>query len=340
MTADAGKHHKNNSRRRSLASEMPVISGLPDASGDRSFGASAMSEPFACLPCLSRQLSVTAQLSDAGKEKRHAGVAEALMHLAMTEPATPPAVVSEDLQRTVMRHTGDADPYAGVRRRLSAAARALLPALLRLQQEAGDPWPVAIRVAAAGNLLEQARDPEQAGAAMEAAWQAAVRGRLALDHSDALRQAAERARRIVFLADNAGEIVWDSLLITQLDASRVTLAARRLPYLHDALAEELDFPEGLAAPKVAVFDDPPPGYARDGDAGSLDQLLAGADLVIAKGSEWPERLAGRVPPEACFYLLAPACHRIAACFGVPPKALVAAHAVALPAIRPSVSFFI
>lgn len=298
---------------------------------------SPMSEPFACLPCLGRQITVTALLSGAGKEKRHAGIAEALMHLAMTEPATPPAVISEDLQRTVMRHTGGADPYADVRRRLSSAARTLLPALLRLQQEAGDPWPVAARVAAAGNLMEQARDPEQAGAAMKAAWQAAVRGRLALDHSDALRQAAERARRIVFLADNAGEIVWDGLLITQLDASRVTLAVRRLPHLHDAQAEELDFPEGLDAPEVAVFDDPPPGYARDGGAGSLDQLLSGADLVISKGSEWPERLTGRISVEKSFYLLAPACLRVAARFGVTPKALVVAHAAALPSIRPSIS---
>ncbi|OAM88959.1 ARMT1-like domain-containing protein [Termitidicoccus mucosus] len=325
MTADAGKHHKDNSRK-----VIPREWGL---SPIRPSGAGVVPGPFECLPCLSRQLAMTAQLSDAGKQKRHAGIAEALMHLAMSEPDTPLPVVSEDLQRTVMRHTGGADSYADVRRRLSSAARALLPALLRLQQEARDPWPVAVRVSAAGNLMEQARDPEQAGAAMDAAWHAAVRGRLALDHGEELRQAAKDARRIVFLADNAGEVIWDSLLIDQLGASRVTLAARRLPYLHDALAEELVSPDDRMACEVAAFDDPPPGYAREHGTGSLDQLLAGADLVIAKGSEWPERLAGRVPAELCFFLFAPACHRIATRFGVPPKSLVAAHAAALTTLR-------
>lgn len=288
-----------------------------------------MLESLECLPCLSRQVAMTARLSTSSAAKQQAGLGEALMHMAIAEPSMPPPMVAEDLQRTLSRHTGSADPYAEVRYRLSVSARALLPALLRMKREADDPWEFSVRVAAAGNLLEAARDPDQAGPAMEVAWQATARGELVLNHCEALRAAAGHASHIVFLADNAGEVVWDRLLIDLLGAARVTLAVRGLPYLHNALAEDLDLSTWLVPPRVVTFDDPLPGYSTTSTAPALDQLLAKADLVIAKGSEWPERLGGRVPAEKCFYILAPACQRVARRFGVPVNSLVAAHGAAM-----------
>ncbi len=294
-----------------------------------------MIESLDCLPCLSRQAAVTVRLSTNNTSKQQAGMGEALMHLAMMDQSTPPSLAAEDVQRTLSRHTGSSDPYTDVRHRLTAAARALLPALLRMKHEADDPWAFAIRVSAAGNLLEAARDPNEAGSAMEAAWKATARGELVLDHGAALRAAVAQASNIVFLADNAGEVIWDHLLIDLLGAARVTLAVRGQPYLHDALAEDLDFSTWLVPPRVVTFDEPLAGHPTKTTVRSLDQLLAKADLVIAKGSEWPERLGGRVPAEKCFYILAPACQRVAKRFGVPAKALVAAHASALPELPPN-----
>ncbi len=287
-----------------------------------------------CLPCLSHQATVTARLSTGSTTQQQAGLGEALMHLAIMEPATPPAMVAEDLQRTLSRHTGAADPYLDVRQRLTLAAKSLLPALLRMKQKAHNPREIAIRVAAAGNLLEAARDPAQAGAAMEAAWEATARGQLAIDHSAALHDTAAHARHIVYLADNAGEVIWDRLLIEQLGAAKVTLVVRLLPYLHDALAEDLDFSSWLVAPRVVAFDNPLAIDSSKSPLPSLDRLLAKADLIIAKGSDWPERLAGHVPTEKCFFILAPSCRRVASWFGVSPQALVVAHAATLLSSTP------
>ena len=289
-----------------------------------------MIESLECLPCLSRQATLTARLSTDSAAKQQAGLGEALMHLAMMEPATFPTIVAEDIQRTVSRHTGSADPYTDVRQRLTAAALALLPALSRMKEEADDSWAVAIRIATAGNLLEEARDPAQAGPAMEAAWQATTKGQLALDHGKAFRDAVSHANHIVFLADNAGEVIWDRLLIELFGTSKVTLVVRRRPYLHDAQVEDLDLSSWILAPRVVAFDDPLPGHPMPERAHLLDQLLAKADIVVAKGSDWPERLTGRVHAEKCFHLLAPSCRRTASRFGVQPKSLVVVHAAALP----------
>lgn len=294
-----------------------------------------MIDSLDCLPCLSRQAATTARLSTGDTAKQQAGIGEALMHLAMMEPSTPPSIVAEDLQRTLLRHTGRSDPYTEVRQRLTVAARALLPALLRMKNESDDPWSFSLRVSAAGNLLDAARDPAQAGLAMDEAWQATARGELVLDHGDELRTATERTGDLLFLADNAGEVVWDRLLIDQLGAARVTLAVRHQPYLHKAVASDLEFTTWLVPPRVAIYDDPPPGHAAANNVRTLDELLAKAELVIAKGSDWLERLRGRVPAAQSFHILAPACLRVATRLGVSVKALVAAHASALPALPPN-----
>ena len=289
-----------------------------------------MIDSLDCLPCLSRQATITARLSTDNAAQQQAGLGEAFMHLAMMEPSTPPLQAAEDVQRTLLRHTGSADPYANVRRSLTVAARALLPALLRSVNHAEDPLAAALLISVAGNLLEDAREPALAGRAMDEAWHATARGVLAINHTEALRAAASRAKTILFLADNAGEVIWDRLLIEKLGAARVTLVVRNQPYLHDALTEDLDFRHCPVAPRVLATDDLALNTPHHHDDDTLSRLLPHADLVIAKGSSWHERLAGRVPPEKRFHLLAASCPRVAACFGVAPKALVAAHAAELP----------
>lgn len=281
-----------------------------------------MIEPLDCLPCLSRQAALTARLSTPDAARQQAGLGEALMHLAMTEPSTPLPAVVDDVQRTLARHTGSDDPYFEVRERLGNAARSLLPALLRMKRNAEDPWAFSVLVSAAGNLLEEARDPAKAGPAMDAAWQATARGTLAIDHVEALKSVSHASSSLLFLADNAGEIVWDSLLIDLLGPARVTIGVQRQPCLHNATADDLSFVTWPVPPRIAVFEEPPPGYPSRKPP-SLDRLLAQSDLVVAKGSEWFERLSQHPSAPKRFHILAPFCSRVAARLGVEPRELVA-----------------
>ena len=280
-----------------------------------------------CLPCLSRQATVTAQLATPDAARQQAGLGEVLFHLAMADAGTPLHLVAEDVQRTLARHTGEPDPYAATRRKLTIAAQAMLPALRRLVGEANDPWAMALRIATAGNLLEQARDPARVGAALQAAWRAATGGPLALDDGDALRAAARAARRILFLADNAGEVVWDRLLIEQLGRRRVTLVVRRRPSWHDATLDDVALADWPEAPRCVAVDEALPGYPAPASGRTLAPLLEQADLIVAKGADGLARLAGRVPPERRFHLFAPGCARQAAPLGVAVQALVVAHGI-------------
>ena len=49
----------------------------------------------------------------------------------------------------------------------------------------------------------------------------------------AFKQAVESAQKILYLADNAGEIVFDRLLIEQLPTDRITAVVRGYPIIND-----------------------------------------------------------------------------------------------------------
>jgi uncharacterized protein with ATP-grasp and redox domains len=59
-------------------------------------------------------------------------------------------------------------------------------------------------------------------------------------HADvpAFERAVGAARRILFIADNAGEIVLDRLLVERLSPPRVTVAVRAGPVVNDATYED------------------------------------------------------------------------------------------------------
>jgi len=99
----------------------------------------------------------------------------------------------------------------------------------------------------------------------------------------AFRNAVERARTILYLADNAGEIFFDRLLIEQFISAKVTLAVRGTPIINgatrsDALAAGID---DIA--EIIDNGSDAPGTILDDCNTEFRRRFEEADMVIAKG---------------------------------------------------------
>jgi damage-control phosphatase, subfamily I len=107
-----------------------------------------------------------------------------------------------------------------------------------------------------------------------------------------LRQEAAKARRILYLCDNAGEIVFDTLLIEQLPMQKVTAVVKGGPIINDALMEDARS-VGLCD-MVEVIDNgsAAPGTLLDLCSSDFGRRFAEADLVISKGQGNFETLEG------------------------------------------------
>jgi hypothetical protein len=139
-----------------------------------------------------------------------------------------------------------------------------------------------VRFAIGGNTIDCGVGHSITVATVSEAFAHAQEGPLDGD-VEAFRQAAMTAKSILYVADNAGEIAADRLLIEQLPAGRVTLAVRGGAILNDAT---------LADARMAGYGDEieiidngsdAPGTILSECSESFRRRFAAADLIIAKG---------------------------------------------------------
>ena len=225
--------------------------------------------------------------------------------------------------------TGVDDPYRAVKDRFNRMALDMLPELAAVVKQAADPLEMAVRSAIAGNVIDLGVN----GEITEDEARRCIQG--ALDEPfggdvDAFRQSVSMATNILYLADNAGEIVFDRLLIDQLPSVRLTLAVRGRPILNDATMADARA-AGLCD-LVNVIDNgsDAPGTVLGVCSEAFRQQFAEADLIIAKGQGNFETLSdGKAD---IYFLFKVKCPVIARHIGLPLGTHVLARSTAAPPV--------
>jgi uncharacterized protein with ATP-grasp and redox domains len=238
---------------------------------------------------------------------------EVLLEAAGWDMSLPAPVLSQRVHRRLHALTGIADPYRDAKRRFNELALELLPALRAKVETAADPLQAAVRVAIAGNVIDVGVNGNLCEEYIERSLSQSLASPFAGD-LDSFRAAISGAGEILYLADNAGEIVFDRLLVERLPAQRITVAVRGAAVLNDAT---------LADARVAGLDriarvidngsDAPGTILRECSA-AFRERFESADVIIAKGQGNFETLVGG--PGNIFFLLKIKCPVVAAHTGL------------------------
>jgi len=221
----------------------------------------------------------------------------------------PPPWMGQQIHRLLREATGNPDPYRQVKEHSNALALALYPGLKQRVQSSADPFSAAVRLAIAGNVIDFGCRTQLGDDEVHQAIEDAMSGPLDEDAVNDLRRAIDEANDILYLADNAGEIVFDRLLIEEMPMDRVTLAVRGGPAINDATREDAEV-AGLTS-LVAVMDNGSdvPGTILEQCSDTFRDRFARCDLVVAKGQGNYETLNDA--DEKVFFLLRAKCPVIA-----------------------------
>ena len=106
-------------------------------------------------------------------------------------------------------------------------------------------------------------------------------------------QAVEQAQNILYLADNAGEIAFDRLLIEQISPARVTLAVRGGPVINDVTRRRRPGSRTYRTGRSDRQRLRRPRHAARRCSPEFLRRFAAADLIIAKGQGNFETLANQ-----------------------------------------------
>lgn len=271
------------------------------------------------MPCLVRQAAEAITLSESDPQRRAAILKRILHALADADWREASPAMARMLHQIIREETGNSDPYRGIKDRMNNAALDGMPVWRELIAKSGNAREAVVRLAAAGNLLDSAAktsiQPEDIPR-LASLWTRPLVG----DPLDVFRL-ADRAHRILYLADNAGEIVFDRLLIEMLPTEKVTLAVRGGPILNDALLADAEAAGISSIVTVITNGSDAPGTLLKECSEEFWAVFRSADLILAKGQGNYETLVDVCAP--IVFLFTVKCSTIADRVAHPVGSLVA-----------------
>ena len=236
-----------------------------------------------CIPCFLRQALEAGRM--ASDDERVVGriMQQVLQEAAAFSLDLTPPHMGQRIHRIVRTVSGHADPYREVKTRQNRLGAEWYPHLRQRAEQAPNPRDFALRLAVAGNVIDLGPPDNRPDEAPEAMEQDALSRQLAIDHRIAFWRAVDRADRILYLADNAGEIFLDRLLVEYLPQGKVTVAVRGGPAINDVTLEDLDGTGfGEVAEVIGNGSDAPGTILEDCSEAFLERYHA-ADVIISKG---------------------------------------------------------
>jgi uncharacterized protein with ATP-grasp and redox domains len=274
-----------------------------------------------CIPCFLRQALDAARRTGADENIQSDVMHRALELLQSADFRHPPPFLAARLHREIRRITGDADPYRQEKELFNQHAIQLLPEFESILANAQDPFETALRLSIAGNIIDFGASIQIDHDQVEQALAEALHAPLPKDAIENLRQSVENAQRILMLGDNAGEIVLDRLLLSQLTKDKTTYAVRGAPVINDATLEDAKFAEIANFANVITNGADAPGTALEDCSEEFIREFEAADLIISKGQGNFETLNDCTDKHIVF-LLRVKCPMVASQIGAPIGTLV------------------
>jgi uncharacterized protein with ATP-grasp and redox domains len=229
---------------------------------------------------------------------------------------SPPAL-GQQLHRLLRKYLHNPDPYCEVKLEFNRRMLERYEEFKKIINDSSHPFLTAVRLAIAGNVIDfgSFHRLEVMGTV-----ERVLKAELARDDSLKLKQEIAKADTVLYLGDNAGEIVFDKLLIETMNHPKVFFAVRGTPIINDITEQDAKMIGIDEYAKIVSTGDDAPGILLESCSPEFTKIFHQADVVISKGQG---NLEGLIDVDQnIFYLLTVKCKLIAEHLGVKEKEFV------------------
>ena len=214
---------------------------------------------------------------------------QALQHVSglvsqMDMELTPPEN-SVAVYQAIAAITACPDPYGGIKEESNRQALAVRPQCQDMIAQADDPLALALRLAIGGNIIDYGAmhsfDVDEAMARCLEVSYAIDDSLLLLERLRSLKKGA----KVLYLADNSGEIVYDYLVVKELAAMGldVSVAVKSGPIINDALLTDAEMAGMAEYATILENGTSCPGTPLQQCSQGFLNVFHGADCIISKG---------------------------------------------------------
>ncbi|NLI98489.1 DUF89 family protein [bacterium] len=262
-----------------------------------------MKSDIRCTPCLLKQLERSAKALNLSNDEYNTLLSNARREVPQIPLSLPPNIYSTRLLE--MLYKNGADPYRKEKARHNDEVEKMIPFVREAIERSENPQRAALLAACLGNVIDLGTRESTDTAEIKEFLEHAS---FARDDSALLLEKIKGARTLVYVLDNAGEVVLDRLCADFLNVPLTFFVAKEQPILNDVTVSEL---ADLGFPKERVLSTGSNSLGIDWPTlnPEVRNLMREADVVIAKGHANFESFVDG--PQEAFLLLKVKCEVVA-----------------------------
>ncbi len=293
-----------------------------------------MRSTLECMPCFLRQTLEAARMATEDPALQERILREVMKLTAEMDLSVTPPAMGRRVHQIVRELAETPDPYQQVKQRYNRMALRRLPELKAKVESASNPLKAAVQLAIAGNIIDFGVDGELTDQKVEETIERALHQDIDGPTLRQLEAEIQKARSILYLGDNAGEIVFDRLLLEQMPAEKVVFAVKGSPIINDATLDDAEQAGLTNLVRVIENGSNAPGTIVEECSPAFQELFESADLMIAKGQGNFETL--NESPANLFFLFQAKCRVVSRHLKKPIGSFILCRSVCLNRVETKV----
>jgi damage-control phosphatase, subfamily I len=276
---------------------MPATTNLPSMISD-----------YRCFSCFANAFVKLVEKQGLNLDEKNAFIRKMAVLYSQYNGDFSAPVFSGELHTLLKQYTKNPDIYKEAKKQCNDTALQLYPGLKKIVLESANPFETALRLAIAGNIMDFGASPDFD---IQATIDHVLKSDFAINHSARLKQSLLKAKTVLYLGDNAGEIVFDKLLIETLMHPGLVYAVRGVPVINDATLEDAHYVGIDTVADVISNGHYAPSTILEYCSPEFLAVYQKADVIISKGQGNLEGLFGKNTGKETFFLLMVKCAVVA-----------------------------
>ncbi len=271
-----------------------------------------------CIPCFFRQALEAARMTGADEKIQKKILGEVAKVIPDIKLSSTPPEMGKTIHDIVKKVTGQEDPYKKLKERATEQTLKMYPELKKKVKSANDRLLMAVELAIAGNIIDYGTK-NSLNVEKELAKILQKEQRIIEEEKDSIfdfnsfKKAIRNANKILYIGDNAGETVFDCILLEELKRiypeKEIIYAVREKPIINDALKEDAIEAGIDNFAKIISSGSEVPGTIIPLCSKNFIDIFKKSDVVISKGQGNYETLSHEKRP--IFFLFMAKCPVIA-----------------------------
>jgi uncharacterized protein with ATP-grasp and redox domains len=269
-----------------------------------------------CIPCFLKQALFAAREATDDEATIKRVLDTVASHIPDIPLDSPPPYSARFVYGAIREITGAKDPFRDLKAESIQTALHHYKKMKALVENSCDPLRTAARIAIAGNVIDFGSHQHFD---LEKEMKEALENPLSIDHYESFKRNIENARTVLYLGDNAGETVFDRILIETIGKNTI-YAVRDVPIINDATVEDAQKSGIDSVARIISSGCDAPGTILQRCSKEFLDIYRNADVILSKGQGNLECLSNAQEP--IFFLLKVKCAVIVRSLGAPNGGMI------------------